>query len=289
MQKQTHVDLSIIILSYNTISLLRRCLASIFTSQMSDDAWEIIVVDNASIDGSADMVARDFPSVRVIKNRKNIGFAAGNNIGIRSSHGSYVLLLNSDAEVRPGTLRTMLDFLVSYPDAGAATCRLELVDGSLDPACHRGFPTPWAAMTYFLGFERLFPRVPLFSQYHAWYKDLSSVHEIDSPSGAFFLVRRSVIDEVGLLDEDFFMYGEDIDWAYRIKEAGRKILYNPSVSALHRKKQSGLDQADSLLQKQTEKHFYDTMRLFYQKHYAHRYGWAVTALVLWGIKIRSLL
>ncbi|MEK7587794.1 MAG: glycosyltransferase family 2 protein [Patescibacteria group bacterium] len=288
MQKRTHVDLSIIILSYNTASLLKGCLASVFSFQTPHDTWEIIVVDNASTDGSADMVKNEFPSVRVIRNKQNIGFSAGNNVGIRKASGDYVLLLNSDTEVGPGTMQAMLLFMQSRPDAGAATCRLGLPDGSLDLACHRGFPTPWAALTYFFGLEKMFPRVPLFAQYHQWYKDLSTVHEIDSPSGAFFILPRLVIDQIGLLDEHFFMYGEDLDWAYRIKQAGWKIFYNPIVSALHRKKQSGRAHADPAMRKKTEGYFYDTMRLFYQKHYARRYNWLATQAIVLGIKIRSL-
>lgn len=289
MLKRQHVDLSIIILSYNTAALLRGCLTSVFSSQTPDDAWEIIVVDNASTDGSTDMVEKEFPGVRLVRNKKNIGFSAGNNVGIRQACGDYVLLLNSDTEVGPGTMQAMLSFLQSRPDAGAATCRLVLPDASLDPACHRGFPTPWAALTYFLGLEKMFPRFPLFAQYHQRYKDISAVHEIDSPSGAFFLVRKTVIDTVGLLDEDFFMYGEDLDWAYRIKQSGWKIFYNPAVSALHRKKQSGRAHADSTIRKQTRRYFYETMKLFYKKHYAKRYGFVLSALVLFGIRLRSLL
>ncbi len=173
----------------------------------------------------------------------------------------------------------MLDFMDAHPYVGASTCKLLLSDGSMDPACHRGFPTPWAAFTYMSGLERLFPQTKLFGEYHQGYKNLNTIHEVDCIVGAFFLVRREVVTQVGLLDEDYFMYAEDIDWCYRIGRAGWKIMYNPMVTILHKKKQSG---RSNILRKRrvtTEIYFHTYNWLFYKKHYAKKYGPILTFFV----------
>lgn len=288
--KKTYPKLSIIIVNFNTKDLLSACLTSLFAYKKEEDQWEIIVVDNASTDGSQEEIKNvklKMENVTLIQNKENRGFAAANNQGIRASKGDYILLLNSDTEVRKGMIQIMLTYLESHQLINAATCRVELPDGSLDPACHRGFPTPWAACTYFLGFERLFPHTKLFSQYHQGYKDMTKEHTVDCISGAFFLLRKKIIEEVGLLDESYFMYGEDIDWCYRIRQAGYTIGYYPFVSILHRKKQSGRAHEDESIQKRTKSYFYETMKLFYTKHYRHRYGFLVTHLVLLGINLFS--
>ncbi len=286
------VDASIIILSYNTKDLLLSCLTAIAKSETPNDLWEVIVVDNASIDGSISAIQNSklkIKNLKTIQNEKNLGFAAGNNVGMRVAKGNYILLLNSDTEVSPDAISSTMKFLDARPQAGAATCKLLLPDGSMDPACHRGFPTPCASLTYMVGLERLFPNSRLFGEYHQGYKDLTKPHEIDSPSGAFFMIRREVIERVGLLDESFFMYGEDLDWAYRIKQAGLSIWFYPEATVLHRKKQSGRAHEDQAVRKRTQQYFYDTMQLFYKKHYRHRYGWLISQLVILGIKLRSLL
>lgn len=289
MKQKKPVELSIIILSYNTKDVLRDCLASFGAGKTNADAWEIIVVDNASTDGSGETVRKEYPAVRVIPKKSNLGYSAGNNVGIRQSKGKYILLLNSDTEASKDAIRETLTYFKNHKEAGVATCKLLRPDGSMDPACHRGFPTPWAAFTYFFGLERLLPKSSIFGGYHLGYKSLSEPHEIDSPSGAFYMIRRDVVNKVGLLDEQFFMYGEDLDWSYRIKQAGWKILFYPYVTVLHKKWQSGKAHPDEDQRRQTQKYFFDAMQLFYKKHYQHRYGWLVSALVLFGIKLRSLL
>lgn len=265
------IDFSVIILSYNTRELLRSCLAKVFRSVLGRYTMEVIVCDNGSADGSIEMVKREFPKGIVINNRKNLGFAAGNNPGIQRSNGRYVVLLNSDTEVNPDTFSIMISYMDKHTDVGAATCKLILPDGSVDPACHRGFPTPWAAFTYIIGLEKLFPHTRLFGEYHQGYKRPDTVHEVDCISGAFFLVRQSVIDRVGLLDEEYYFYGEDMDWAFRIRKAGWNIVYNPNVSVLHKKKQSGRAHSDRERRVRTERYFYRYNKLFYQKNYASRY------------------
>ena len=294
--KETHPKLSIIIVNFNTKDLLSACLTSLFTHKKKEDQWEILVVDNASSDGSLDEVKSHLDQigtkvksikVHLISNKVNLGYAAANNQGIRASKGDYVLLLNSDTEVRNGTIDAMLTYMETHQSISAATCRVELSDGSLDPACHRGFPTPWAAYTYFSGLERLLPHSKLFSEYHQGYKDKTKEHTVDCISGAFLLIRRKIIEKVGLLDETFFMYGEDVDWCYRIRQKGFSIGFYPYVSILHRKKQSGRANEDESIQKRTKSYFYETMKLFYTKHYRRRYGSLISWLVLFGIKLRS--
>ncbi len=289
---KNRIDLSIVIVSFNTKELTLRCLESIRRAMTAKDQWEVIVVDNASTDGSAEEISNFkflISNGALIQNKTNFGFARANNIGIQKACGRYILLLNSDTEVSKGAIQSMVAFMDTHPEAGVATCKLVLANGEMDPACHRGFPTPWAALTYFTGLERLFPRLRIFGQYHQGYKDMNIPHEVDAISGAFFLIRRKVIDQVGLLDEDFFMYGEDLDWAYRIRQKGWKILFNPDISVFHKKKQSGREHADVVIRQETKRHFYETMKLFYIKHYRRRYGWLVTQLILFGIKLKSFL
>lgn len=279
------IDVSVIIVNYNTKNLLNACLGTVFrTSGMVTS--EVIVVDNASTDGSTAFIKAKYSSVYLIQNSKNLGFAAANNKGIQLSHGRYILLLNSDTEMREGVLDYMVDFMDKHSTVGASTCKVLLPNGRIDPACHRGFPTPWASFTYFVGMERLFPRSKLFGQYHLGYKDMNRTHDIDSPMGAFFLVRREVVDQVGSLDESFFMYGEDLDWAYRIRKAGWRILFCPEKSIFHRKKQSGRAKENMVIRRETDKHFYEAMAIFYRKHYKTRYGSLTSAIILFLIAAR---
>lgn len=298
-------DLSIIILNYNTQDLLRQCLTSLIENckacfeqvflrkvKIENCEYEVIVVDNASSDGSPEMVKKEFPQAKLIANPENWGFAKGNNVALRQAQGKYILLLNSDTVVEKETLPRMIKFMEENPKVGVATCRVELADGSLDLACHRGFPTPWASLTYFLGLEKLFPKSRIFGRYHLGFLPLDKIHEIDSPVGAFYLLKKEVINQVGLLDEDYFMYGEDLDWSFRIKKAGWKLVYYPHVKIIHLKRKSGLQKegkiADEVreLRRKTMTHFYEAMRLFYQKNYRDKYPFWVGRLVNLGINLK---
>lgn len=272
-------DISVVILNYNTIELTRVCLQTLYASHLGSYEMEIIVCDNGSEDGSVGMVKKEFPKTIIIENKKNLGYAAGNNPGIKRANGRFVLLLNSDTEVPPETISTMVRFMDEHADVGASTCKLFLPDGSMDPACHRGFPTPWASLTYVIKLEALFGHTKLFGQYHQGYKNLDTIHEVDCIVGAFFLVRHEVIEDIGLLDEDYFMYGEDIDWAYRMRQKGWKIMFNPAVSILHKKKQSGRAHSAVKRRVTTEIYFHTYNWLFYKKHYAKKYGVIMTFFV----------
>ena len=253
--------LSIVILSYNVKKLLLDCLKSI----PSHKDWEIIIVDNASIDGS--------DKLATIKNKTNTGFAAGNNIGIKKAKGKYILLLNPDTIVRPKTIETVLEYMQSHPDVGAATCRVELPDGSLDYSCHRGFPNPWNSLMHFLRLRSSYSlkNIP------------DTTHEIDALTGAFALVRRPAGDQVGWLDEDYFWNGEDIDFCYKLKEAGWKVMYIPDVKITHFKGSSAKATKDTRRKWATDST--QVMELFYKKHLAQKYPFFINWLVYAGIFI----
>jgi hypothetical protein len=288
------IDLSIIIVNYNSKEFLKNCLESIKNSQLNGLKIETIVVDNGSKDKSCELVSKKFPWAILLRNKKNAGFSKGNNLGLNKAKGKYFLLLNPDTILSPKTLKVMVDFIADNPQVGISTCRLELEDGNLDWASHRGFPTPWASFTYFTKLDQLFSNLKLFSQYHLGFKDLHSIHEIDSPAGAFFLINKQVINDIGLFDEDFFLYGEDLDFAYRAKKKGWKVIYNPFTSATHYKGISsgikGHSQKFTTADKNTKiknmNHFYDAMRIFYKKHYQNKYPPLVNFLALLAIELK---
>lgn len=279
------MDLSIIIVNYKTKDLTLQTLQSVFAAQGDK---EVILVDNGSSDDIPVTVRRRFPKVKIIESPANIGFAGGNNLGLRRAKGRYLLLLNSDTLVEPDTLVKMVEFMDKNPKVGLSTCRVELAGGAIDPASHRGFPTPWASLTYYSGLEKLFPKSRLFAQYHQGWKSLESTHEIDTPVGAFFMIRREALRQAGLLDEKFFMYGEDIDLAFRIKAAGWKIMYTPIVKITHLKGASGINRPDKQIRLKTTRAFFEAMKLFYNKHYRKKYFFIINWLVWLGIDLVKL-
>jgi len=289
------IDLSIIIVNYNTVKLLKTLLESIRRSRIDNFKIEVFVVDNASSDSSVTVMKKEYPEVKLIINRTNLGYAKANNRGIRQVQGAYVLLLNSDTLLEKETLFKMINFMNDCKEFSVATCTVKLPDGKVDPSCHRGFPTPWAAFTYFSGLENFFPQSRLFGQYHQTWKDLNTMHEIDVISGAFFMIRKSVLDKVGLLDERFFVYAEDVDFCYRIRTLGQKIAYFPETKVTHFKKSSGrargkgnkITRKEQLTRKMAKQYFFQTMKLFYDKHYKDKYPWIVRWLVLLVILIMS--
>lgn len=277
-------SLAIVIVNYNTRDMLRDCLASLPAggAGLALDVW---VVDNASMDGSAAMIRAEFPHVRVVSSERNGGYAYANNLTLRrillgaaatTKSGApdvasaaaaplpdYILLLNPDTVVPPGALGALVGYLERRPDVGACGPKLLLADGSLDLACRRSFPTPAAFVYHAAGLSRLFPRSRRFGAYNLTYLDPDQETEVDSVVGACMLVRAGVVREVGLLDEAYFMYGEDLDWAYRIKSYGWRIMYVPGVTVHHYKRA-----ASSQRPIQSIRHFYDAMRVFHRKHYA---------------------
>jgi len=268
------MDLSIIILNYNGKSWLEKLLPSLQSNWLNQTTFEteVVVVDNASTDDSVAYIEKQ-NGVRLICSDRNGGFSYGNNLAIKSNAARYLMLLNSDTEFMPSA--SNLDVLINYmdetPAAGIITPLLLLDNGKPDPACHRGEPTPWAAFTYFSGLERLFPKSRWFGQYHQTYKPMESLHDIDACTGAALLVRNEGVRKVGVLDERFFMYAEDLDWCKRFREAGYRVVFHPGVKLIHHKYRSGLDNKDDKIKSVTRKWFYDTMLQYYDKHYKNRY------------------
>ena len=277
------MDLSIIIVNYNTSKLIIQALNSVYKNSKNIN-FEIIVVDNASKDDSVEMIKKHFPQVILIQNNENLGFSKANNIAIKRSIGEYILLLNSDTIVMEDTLEKMIKYMNDNPDVGASGCKVVLPDGSLDKACKRSFPTPQNALYNALKLDRLFPQSKVFGEYNLTYLDENEIHDVDCLVGAFMMVRREVIEQVGLLDEDFFMYGEDIDWCYRIKQAGWRIVYYPKTKIIHYKGGSSKKKNTKIIYE-----FHRAMYLFFEKHYKDRYSILLRYVVYLGIFSKMLL
>jgi GT2 family glycosyltransferase len=274
-----NLELSIIIVNYNTCQLTIDALKSVYDSE-TKYTYEVILVDNHSSDNSVATIRAAYPHIPLIENEGNLGFSKANNQGIRRAKGRYILLLNSDTLLEPDTLQTMIQFMDDHPQAGASGCKLVLTDGSLDKACKRGFPTPSAAFYYITGLSRLFPDNPKFNQYQLGHLSDNEHHQVDSLVGAFMLVRRATIDQVGLLDENYYMYGEDVDWCYRMKEAGWEIHYYPKTKITHLKGASSRRKPMKIICE-----FYRAMYLFHHKHYRKQYIWVVNAIIYAGITL----
>lgn len=284
------LDLGIVILNWNTRDLLRECLKTVFASE--GVALRVVVVDNASADGSAAMVRDEFPRAELIENDANIGYPAGNNVGLRHlgyrgmgdvdmDAPRYALLLNPDTEVPHDGFRDMAAFMDANPQIGAAGPKLVLPDGSLDKACRRGFPTPTVALYHFAGLSKQFPNSPRFARYNMTYLDPDQEAEVDSVVGAYMQIRREAVEATGLLDESFFMYGEDLDWAFRIRQAGWTIIYHPQVVVKHVKR------AASRQSQRAQFEFYRAMLIFYRKHYRATTPLWMHSLILGGLLVKS--
>ncbi|MFP4436315.1 MAG: glycosyltransferase family 2 protein [Chloroflexaceae bacterium] len=280
--------LAIVILNYNRADLLADCLASIYATP-TRYTLEVWVVDNASRDASVDVVRTRFPQVRLIVSARNGGFAYGNNLALReivqqTDAPDYVLLLNNDTVVPPGALDGLIDYLEAHADVGVVGPKLVLADGSLDLACRRSFPTPEVAFYRMTGLAQLFPRSRRFGRYNLSYLDPDIEAEVDSVVGACMLLRTSIIREVGLLDEQFFMYGEDLDWAYRIKQYGWRVVYYPGVQVLHYKRAASTRRAIPSIRA-----FYEAMRIFHRKHYAAITPAPLNVLIEFGITLKEII
>lgn len=316
------LDLGIIILNWNTHDLLRECLRSAYASR-GEFTFQVCVVDNASTDGSAAMVHTEFPQAKLIENPVNLGYPAGNNVGLRafgfgphpvteggrrkdeggrkeeegrrkeeihpssftlhpSKEGGevrYALLLNPDTVLPPNALAEMLAYMEAHPRCGVAGPKLVLPNGALDLACRRSFPSPEISFYRMTGLSRLFPHSRRFGRYNLTYLSPDVETEVDSVVGAFMLVRREAIAQAGLMDETFWMYGDDLDWAFAIKQAGWEVRYNPAVTVLHVKR------AASRMNPRAQIAFHESMLLFYRKHYASTTPWLLGILIVLGVRL----
>jgi GT2 family glycosyltransferase len=273
------MDVSIVVLNYNTREHLRTCLQALQSTVPTSPEGEgprveVFVVDNASSDGSADMVAAEFEQVRLICSPRNGGFASGNNLALRCAQGDAVLLLNPDTLMPPRGVAGLLKTLREHPEAGIVGPKLLRPDGSMHLACRRSFPTPLVSFYRFSGLSRLLPGSRRFGRYNLTFVDPDLPIEVDSVCGACMLVRREVIDRVGMLDERFFMYGEDLDWCLRTRQAGWTVRYEPSIVVQH---QHGAASRQRALR--TNFYFFRAMDLFYRKHYVQQYHPLLTGAV----------
>lgn len=289
------LDLSIITVSYNTKEFIRKLLSSIEENISKEISYEVVVVDNASSDSSVLMIEKEFPKVKLIANKDNLGFSKANNIGIKkASKSRYVLFLNPDTLLEKGTIEYMIKFMDEHSNAGASTCKVVMGNGQIDDATHRGFPTPWNSLTHFSGVSKLMPKSTFLNGYYLGWKDIDKVHEIDALAGAFMLVRREAGEDVRWWDEDYFFYGEDIDFCYMLKQKGWKIYYVPNVSIFHHKGVSGgikknskeISTATKETRARITKSRFNAMKIFYKKHYAKKYPGLLTLLVMLGINAK---
>lgn len=300
--------LAIILVNYNTRELLAGCLDSVFAGRCRYP-FRVILVDNHSTDGSAESVRCHYPAVELVESGRNGGFGFANNLALRRlaarpqplagqpaaeipMQGSagfhfgadYILFLNPDTVLPPDALETTVAFLEATPQAGIVGPRMEKPDGTLDLACRRAFPTPLNALFKLTGLARLFPRHPLIARYNLTHLRADHTTEVDSVMGAYMLVRGTALGQAGLFDERFFMYGEDLDLAYRIKARGWRVFYDPAVTVLHLKGASSRKRSTHAIRE-----FYRAMHIFYTKHYAAQYGQPVSTLVRLGIMLRGAL
>ncbi len=255
------IDISIIIVNYNVRYFLEQCLISI-SKAVGNLNVEIFVVDNNSIDNSVESIKNKFPDVQLIANKENVGFAKANNQAMKLAKGKYILLLNPDTLVEEDTLVRSYEYMEQNQDTGALGVKLIDGEGAFLPESKRGFPNLSSSFFRLSGLSKLFPKSKIFNRYNLGFLDENKIAEVDVLCGAFMFIRRSILDEVGLLDEDFFMYGEDIDFSYRIKKAGYKIIYFPKTKIIHFK-------GESTKKSSLKYHniFYRAMAIFAKKHY----------------------
>ncbi len=284
MLKGGKMDLSIIIVNYQTYELTKQTIDSIINKDHPFQ-YEIYMVDNASPDDSLERLQKDFAPeqetglIKFMANNRNSGFAHANNLALKESNAKYVLLLNSDTVILNRALAKCINHMEEDSSIGALGCKVVLPDGSLDKACRRSFPTFSVSFYRMVGLSRLFPKSKRFGRYNLTFLDENQTYEVDCLVGAFMLVRSEAIQEVGLLDEQFFMYGEDIDWCYRIKSGGWKVVYYSDAEIVHYKGGSN----NNLDKPRLIREFYRSMYLFYNKHYRDNYSFIITGITYLGI------
>lgn len=283
-------DVSAIIVSFNTKDLVRDCINNLLETK---EFSEIVLVDNGSQDGTAEMAEKEFGDKILLVKTQNNGLAAGYNLGFSKTNSKYVLFLGSDVYPKKKDVCEIYNYMNQNPKVGISTAKLVTRDGNIDWDAHRGFPTPWAALTYFAGLPKVFPKSKLFNQYFLGHKSFSDDHEIDLCISHFMMVRSEAHKKVGKWDEEFFLFGEDVDFCYRMKQEGYKIMYLPHIEVLHykgagmgRKTSKDLKTFSSGLKK--TKQIMSTgrtraMKMFYDKHYKKKYPWVLTSIVLLGI------
>ena len=274
------MKLSIVIVNYNVKAFLQQALESILKATKSIDT-EIFVVDNHSVDGSVEMLQSQFPQIKLIANHDNRGFAIANNQAIQQATGDYIWLLNPDTLVQEDTPQKLIDVMENDSEIGLLGCKILNDDGSLQLACRRSFPTPWVAFTKLLGLANLFPKSKYFGRYNLTHLDPDEAYEVEAVSGSCMFIRKEALEEVGTLDEAFFMYGEDLDWCFRFGQSGWKVFYTPETSIIHYKGESSKVAAWD-----TMTHFYRAMDIFARKHFKSSSRFPMHWILRGGIFIR---
>lgn len=275
------MKLSIIIVNYNVSYFLEQCLKSVYKALEGIEA-EVFVVDNHSVDQSVAMVKAQFPQVKLIENKDNPGFSIANNQAIRKAQGEYILLLNPDTVVEENTFQKSIDFMERHPDAGGLGIKMIDGKGNFLPESKRGLPTPWVAFYKIFGLSTLFPRSKRFARYHLGHLSAEENQEVEILAGAYMMMPKKVLDEVGLLDETFFMYGEDVDLSYRITQAGYKNYYLAESSIIHYKGESTKKGSLNYVMV-----FYKAMIIFAQKHFSGSYARFFSILIHFAIYLRA--
>jgi len=276
------MDLSIIIVNYCTYDLTKQTIESVINKKYPFN-YEIYIVDNASTDNSLEKLQNDFfreknnGLIKFIASNKNKGFAFANNLAIKQTSAKYILLLNSDTIIEGNCLEECINYMENDMQIGALGCKVVLPDGTLDKACRRSFPDVNVSFYRMTGLSHIFPKSKRFGKYNLTYLDENKVYEVDCIMGAFMLVRSTTIDQIGLLDEKFFMYGEDIDWCYRIKLADWKIIYYGNANIIHYKGASSKRETKLIYE------FYKAMHIFYNKHYKNKHPFIITSITYGGI------
>ena len=281
MSEPFSYKLSVVVVNYNVEFFLEQCLNSVRKS-LEKVSGEVFVVDNFSIDGSVEMVRQKFPEFTLIANQENLGFSKANNQAMRLAKGEYVLLLNPDTVVEEDTFLKIVEFMGEHPDAGGLGVKMVDGKGRFLPESKRGLPAPNVAFYKIFGFSRIFPKSKTFGQYHLGFLDENETHEVDILSGAFMLMRKDALDKVGLLDEAFFMYGEDIDLSYRIAKGGYKNYYFPETSIIHYKGESTKKSSVNYVLV-----FYKAMVIFAKKHFTQKNAKLLSFLIYTAIYLRA--
>lgn len=275
------MELSVIIVSYNVRDYLKQCLLSVQAASLNIEA-EVFVVDNNSKDGSIDLIKNEFPAINLICNISNPGFSVANNQALRIAGGRLLLLLNPDTIVENDTFSKCIDFMNSHPDAGSIGVRMVNGEGLYLPESKRAFPDPRTAFFKSFGISYLFPKSPYFNRYYLPQIDSHEVSPTEVISGAFMMLRREALDKSGLLDEDYFMYGEDIDLSYRLLQTGFRNYYFPHTQIIHFKgKSTKRNSCDDIL------HFYSAMRIYVRKRYVTMKVRPVRILLITAIYLRE--
>jgi GT2 family glycosyltransferase len=275
------MKLSVVIVNYNVKHFLEQCLHSVEKAS-KNIATEVFVVDNNSVDGSKGMLIRKFPNVKLILNDRNLGFSKANNQAIRRATGDYILLLNPDTVVEEDTFEKVIVFMDEHPEAGGLGVKMIDGKGKFLPESKRGLPTPWVAFNKVFGLSALFPKSKVFGKYHLTFLDKDKIHQIDILAGAFMLIRKEALDKVGLLDEEFFMYGEDIDLSYRLTKEGYINYYFPETTIIHYKGESTKKGSLNYVRM-----FYNAMIIFARKHFSKQYAGLFSFFIHLAIYFRA--